>query len=833
MKKKLLLTIVVAGLHLSGTNASAQAKDPQQVWQLWSATTPLPAIIVPDNANSVERDAATQLETYLERISNKQTEVLAESNAKPRHVIFVGNTQHWRQINSLTPVQGEESYQIEIDAGQQTAVIGGQSKQAIQFAVNDFLYRFGGVRWFLPDPLFEVVPQKTQLSLQSARIVEEPDFTPRTFGYLWYGAKLGYTGEQVPELNVDRWAMRNRLSSDGRGRYPYISHNLSTIITPALYGKTNPEYFPLRDGKRHIPDESAIDWQPELTNPEVVQIFIEAGRKFFRQNSESWQWFSLGVNDGNVWSQSEEAKAAIGEPYRFRGRDVHSDMYYAFVAKVASTLEKEFPGRKISLIAYLDVELPPRNIEKLPPNVNVMITQESAQYHDEKYRLEDEALLKRWLEVANGNVYRYDYHAMYSVAPRYYPTIVATDARRMKQTGLKGFYTEDIPVWPWIGPLLYVTSRMWWDVNDDPDKLLHEFHQQLFGPAAEPMQRYFALLEKAWHTPRPGQFFEGLGDPRPQVAIYPQELRVEIDAVLALAGERASTDEEKQRVAFFAKGWKLSRFYLLENELLQQLTKQPEKTVELSQRLLQVLDEHQTYQQEFRQESQTLNGSICWILDDLGRDSGWIPAAQSKVTTALVAYLREAKNANRYDDAVRLLNERFTSPSALAMKNLVVAWAGSAEPVNLALFAGAGDDSWQPGPPPEWGWWSGTTSTALHNRDSARLENATAGASLMKRIPVRPGQVYAVTIEYRTSSGYTGEVGLRCRWQDANGSWYGEKDDVILNGMPSQEWQKMQIISIVPEGVETLVLLAGANKQKAGEWIEYRNPYIGIASGTE
>jgi hypothetical protein len=88
MKKKLLLTIVVAGLHLSGTNASAQAKDPQQVWQLWSATTPLPAIIVPDNANSVERDAATQLETYLERISNKQTEVLAESNAKPRHVIF-------------------------------------------------------------------------------------------------------------------------------------------------------------------------------------------------------------------------------------------------------------------------------------------------------------------------------------------------------------------------------------------------------------------------------------------------------------------------------------------------------------------------------------------------------------------------------------------------------------------------------------------------------------------------------------------------------------------------------------------------------------------------
>ena len=87
----------------------------------------------------------------------------------------------------------------------------------------------------------------------------------------------------------------------------------------------------------------------------------------------------------------------------------------------------------------------------MPPNVAVLVCRDSFQYHDPAYLEQDLEHDRRWLEDANGNVYRYDYFDSYLV-PRYYPHRLAQDFRRMRDMGIKGVYAEDIPVWPRKAP---------------------------------------------------------------------------------------------------------------------------------------------------------------------------------------------------------------------------------------------------------------------------------------------------------------------------------------------------------------------------------------------
>ncbi|MDP7348710.1 MAG: DUF4838 domain-containing protein, partial [Phycisphaeraceae bacterium] len=394
-------------------------------------------------------------------------------------------------------------------------------------------------------------------------------------------------------------------SVDGRLSDAFHGHHMARIFTPYYY-KEHKEYYPQRyrfEGAR--PPRGGAGWQPCTSNPGVVQVALDWGRDFFKNNPQHWAWFSLGINDGGGWCNCDLCRALDEPRGSLRGYAIRTDRYLKFVEQVAKVMLEEFPDRKICLLLYSTLFVPPAKIDRLPPNVVGVITRDSFQYHDPEYLAKDLEHDKRWLEVLNGQLYRYDYFSFGSLTPRYYPHRLADDIRRMRDIGYKGVLAEDITVWPMVGPGYYVASKLWWDPDRDVDALLDEFHTTLFGPAAPPMAAYWDRHENVWLKKRPGKWFEALGDMPYQARMYSTEDLAFLDRQFVEAYRLAGDDELiRQRIRFFEGGWTLAGHYIREFHLLEQMqaAKTPDATADLARRLLDVIHVRRAYWAKYREE---------------------------------------------------------------------------------------------------------------------------------------------------------------------------------------------------------------------------------------
>ena len=301
-----------------------------------------------------------------------------------------------------------------------------------------------------------------------------------------------------------------------------------------------------------------------------------------------------------------ERLRALDEPRgAFRHYVVRTDRFLHFVRQVAEVMHAEFPGRKICLLLYSTLFLPPADMKKLPPNVVGVITRDSFQYHDPAYLARDLEQDKAWLEVLNGQLYRYDYFNFGSLTPRYFPHRLAQDIRRMRDIGYKGVLAEDITAWPTVGPSYYVAARVWWDPDRDVDALINEFHTTLFGPAAAPMAAYWDRHEKLWLKKRPGRWFEALGDLPYEAAMYSDEDLEFLDRQFVEAYRLAGDDELiRQRIRFFEGGWKLAGHYLRQFKLLDRMmaAATPQATADAARKLLDVIHARRAYWATYRDE---------------------------------------------------------------------------------------------------------------------------------------------------------------------------------------------------------------------------------------
>ena len=834
----LLVGCASAAPSLGGSAKVASAKN----WTLW-APNRMAQIVVADNATENERDAATELAKFIALMSGQKASVVSEGAAQNAGAIYVGSTRRAAQLSAAKwPAEArlrEESYRLFSDAATQTLVIEAGGSMALKYGVYDFLRRYGGVRWYLPTDLFQVVPQKKTLQLSHFDLLETPSFAPRTFSYIEQGAKVSYPGEQDPQFKHDRWALRNRLSVDGRLHYGF-NHNLFRVIVPSRDFDAHPEWFPLIGGTRfRPPSDDYQQWQPELTDPAVVEKFVQAGRDFFKNSSHWWEWYSLSINDGDGWSQSEAAQKINGAPRTFRGRVVQSNVYYDFVNKVATQLLKEFPDRQIGLIAYYAVEAPPTNLQKLPPNVNVVITQEAAQHFDANYAKQDQELVRDWMPVANGNVYRYEYSTMFWTMPRYYPTLLAQDAREMKQLGLKGYFTEDAPMWANnTGPLLWLSTQLWWDPQQDQKKLVAKFCNDLFGPASPAMQAYFGIWEKAWMRQKSGRFFAGLFNIPQQVAIYTPEDRRAMQAQIERARRLAGSGIEKQRVDFFVQGWKLIDFHLRQYEQSQLLSGgTTQAKIDAAVKLLALVDEGEAYDKQFKAGPPLLSGSYNWGQALVSARGSWPDVMRARAMAAFLPALETVRNDPQELAALlQKIKVQLANTSAAPVADLLKTWMSGAVPANELQNTDFENDARTArgdGLPPKWQFWAASRGALSYQENRLRLTGADTGV-LIQEVPVKSGQVVLATLRYRVKPGAQTPVMLSVRWTNEKG-WFPfpgtAKEgiyDLIVSSAPSEEWQTLSVIGRAPEGATHAQFQCSASGQSADDWIEITKPYLGI-----
>jgi hypothetical protein len=491
------------------------------------------------------------LQDYIEQSTGRKLQVVMEKDYNPAtmpNAIFVGDTQKAEALfgDQLKKLEADPRLGYIVSVAPHDVVLAGPNQMWAQF---DFLMNYLGVSTYFPakNNLGTAVPKHQQVLVPVGTRIEQPTFTHRVFSTLNSWQNPNWAG--IP------WRFAYTLS---------FSHAINNYITVSEFGKTHPEYFGMKDGKRVI-DSTSSAITPETANPAVAQIVIDKVLQQF-QNNPRLKCISLAQTDGG-FSDSPESKATDGPSIRIDGdTSSHSYRWFTFINKIAKAVYAKYPDRYIGVLAYQTTELPPPF--KLEPNVIPFITETRGNWIYRGAKEFDLKLTAAWLKCAKHiGVYEYYEGMGYST-----PNIYSHDIAEYLQFVAKhshgeplGFYTESYANWGLDGPKLWILEKLLWNPFQNVDQLRHQWCAAVFGPAAAPMEKYFSQLENARKQNahlegyKPGKMYGvnfpgifGMLDDSRQFLLYTQH---DINACLADIAEAhhlAKDNLTQQRIHYFA-----------------------------------------------------------------------------------------------------------------------------------------------------------------------------------------------------------------------------------------------------------------------------------------
>ena len=202
-------------------------------------------IIIPVQADALEKQAAQQLQQYLSKIAGSEIAVVAENEFKGKKGIYIGKTNYAKTQKVDFASIGGDGYTYK-SAGNNLIIAGG-NKKGVLYGVYDFLEGLG-FRKLAPDYVY--IPKAKDFTLAKKDITFNPLITYRTTSY-------GQMGDQ----EYSDW---NKLSS--RSDWGLFVHTFATLVPPQQYGQNHPEYYSLRNGVRQPATQLC------LSNQEVADV---------------------------------------------------------------------------------------------------------------------------------------------------------------------------------------------------------------------------------------------------------------------------------------------------------------------------------------------------------------------------------------------------------------------------------------------------------------------------------------------------------------------------------------------------------------------------------
>ncbi len=442
---------------------------------------PRAIVVLPNDGAGKLRPAADLLVAYIKRSSGAELPVSTES-ASRRPMLPI--TIHLG-LDSYAKGQGLKVETLDGDGfvlrgvDEHNLVIAGPTPMGTEFGVCEFLERYVGVRWLLPGPDGDDVPECRSIDVPLSEVRQEPVFFSRLFSGLVGGVQA-------------TWARRNRM----HGRVEF-HHNLVHLFPPETYTKSHPEFFPIKDGKRNLPADSSVHgWQPCFSAPGIVDEAVKNICAYFKAHPEITS-YSLGVNDSSGHCQCEACQSRDPGGKNFLGyRDV-SDRYFEWCNRVVEGVLRQYPDKVFGVLAYSEVGQAPSRV-KVNPRIIPFMTYDRMKWIDADLRADGQRMTRRWHEASPVlGWYDYIYGSPYCV-PRVWFHQMAEYYRFGQANGVRALYAEAYPNWG-EGPKLYVSLKLQWNPQQDVDALLRDWYVRAVGPeAADDLAAYYALWEDFW-----------------------------------------------------------------------------------------------------------------------------------------------------------------------------------------------------------------------------------------------------------------------------------------------------------------------------------------------
>jgi tetratricopeptide (TPR) repeat protein len=504
-------------------------------------------IIIARNPPRSTRLAAHELQTSIEKISGAKLSITTKPSTDMPLQIYVGASPHTKKLGITTEGQKHGAYRIM--SGENWLVLIGddtdfvpiepwaknngdrrtlQSRwekvSGLPFGVpnggmyknrermpkelakedGEYLWAFDergsynavcgflrslGMHWYLPGELGEVVPKMANIRLLKIDETVKPDFEIRQFS-----VRFGTADDEVM-----RWAMRLGI------RQPYglmIAHGMHTMTHPDPLKRQHPEWFALYGGKRDTQTGNRLNHLC-YSNEELFDATV----KWARAQFDVYDYEAVSIMPPDAYGSICQCELCKGKQVDEMGsRGKLSNHVWDYANRVAKEIAKTHPDKLIACCAYGANTLPPTGIDKLEPNVQVVIVggrrpRNSLPEQREYVR----SIRSGWLEKTDRPIIIFENYP-FTGRGTYLPGFVArTNGESINAT--KGISRgEDI--WlsfpryhddPNIGFdhfQVYFTARMWWGGKDaDVEALLDEYCRLFYGPAGSKMKAFFDYCE--------------------------------------------------------------------------------------------------------------------------------------------------------------------------------------------------------------------------------------------------------------------------------------------------------------------------------------------------
>ena len=471
-----------------------------------------------------ERMAAEDLVKYIELMTGAEPAladtaetVAAALKEKRKPVLIVGGEAAGadKKLGARLKKTAKQDPQLRADAivvqrdGNRVYLLG-LTDDGHYHAVAELLHRWG-CRWYLPTDFGECIPQHDALSVGKLDYAYASPFEVRSYWISWNGSQGGRTEFQL----------RNRMAI-----------GVPPVSTGHALGPLTEEIIP--EGKTIF----TLPLAEEKTAQHV------AGKIIAQLDKSTTGTASLSVSDGIYKSDSErdkELQAGLFDKY-FMTPGM-TDVFMTLYNRVCDIIREKRPdlAPRLGFLAYSNMTIPPQRVLKADPFLYcdlapIDIDPNHGMDHPwSPPRQEYRETLYRWSEVMDGRVMIYDYDQgmlVWRDVPNPSHMAFRQDVKHYAKAGILGVRTECRNAIATVFLNLHIRGQLMWDPDTDVDALLEAFYPAFYGPAAEPMAKYWTALYQAWEDTivTEHEFFT-------IPAIYTPELLAELGRHLE-AGER-------------------------------------------------------------------------------------------------------------------------------------------------------------------------------------------------------------------------------------------------------------------------------------------------------
>lgn len=720
------------------------------------------------------------------------------------------------QGDSLARIKQLETYRAICEEDRLYLV--GEDSEGLALTVYWFLQKYGGVRWFAPGDLGEHIPRRASWSIPALKDTAQPAYLSRE---LWAHADPAF----------DRWARRNLLRE-----HITFSHNMWSLFTREDF-EAHPDWLPAKNGRTY-PIESYRDnlWHPDLTNPATATHAASRVTTYFDKHPTALS-YSIGLNDTIFYGDSATTHPLTTPRQWFRGRPDFSPLVFDWSNQVATQVAQKHPGKLIGTLAYYWNENTPGF--PIAENLVPYVTADRSQYYDAAFRAEDTQLLTDWGKSGARltGIYDYIYGSTYLV-PRITHEYLAEAIHTAHTAGHRAYFAELVPQWPydtgkaWMAARMLFGSALYKDATTAPIPSLEALHKEFltayYGPAAAPMERFFAECEFLWKSqPGSARWIKYYQDPYvislfPPASLQPlaDALTAAESALMTAGGDQHFREIQAVRVASTRRAFMAlqaaSRYYhqlwALERSWPQRMAAGDAVYLELldlakQRAALPMLFSTDEYPSGFRKPDVSLfrDDPLLRLFSGFVRDLHKIRGASGQffnlIEDDFFRTTRSTFGPSLVDRKLRqALGDRILPPENL-LRNSGFEDAASESPVAIhALLPNH----------PLTHWWSDarecehfTASLTPAAAHSGNLGLRVSGADNFRTgqfVKVTPDTLLSFSAYVRGFSAPGSRVGLRISWFDSHGTLLSERKGDRLPPGQCDDWVLLNAIDLAPTG---------------------------------